>query len=55
MEEQANERPLPRTVQEWVKDQRGPIPPGRDEFVDRGLMTPWEAVKGLKDLWRRRD
>ena len=49
MAKQMEEKPLPQTVEEWVKDPRGPIPPGRGVQVDRGLPTPWEVIA---DVWR---
>ena len=49
MAKQTDEKPLPLTVEEWVKDPRGPIPPGRGAHVDRGLPTPWEVIA---DVWR---
>ena len=48
--EAADERPLPTTVEEWLEDPRGPIPRGNPVLVDRGLMTPWEA---LRMAWRQ--
>lgn len=53
--EEVAERPLPTTVEEWVKDPRGPIPPGKGAVVDRGLMTPWEAMRGLFRRGRGRE
>ncbi len=50
----ADERPLPQTVAEWVKDRRGPIPPATPEVVDWGLMTPREVLRMLARQIRER-